>query len=215
MPDSPDWYEVTQGSELLQGDLLRDCPIPRVRGLEHWPLRAGQPLEVDIDREDVIIVSQSCDLANDKIDDVVLAQVLDWAVACRELIRQGNTFARSRNFRRALVAGNIPSLSLLHKHDRVPMLGWSIVDFHRLFVLPKPVVLAVARAAGPRLRLRSPYREHVAQALARYFMRAAAQTGVPSRPVVREPRLPASALCQRLTAPVRAAQGCCPDRPRL
>ena len=171
MPDSPDWYEVTQGSELLQGDLLRDCPIPRVRGLEHWPLRAGQPLEVDIDREDVIIVSQSCDLANDKIDDVVLAQVLDWAVACRELIRQGNTFARSRNFRRALVAGNIPSLSLLHKHDRVPMLGWSIVDFHRLFVLPKPVVLAVARAAGPRLRLRSPYREHLAQALARYFMR--------------------------------------------
>ncbi len=171
MPDSPDWYDVTQGSELLQGDLLRDCPIPRVRGLEHWPLREGQPLEVDIDREDVVIVSQSCDLANDKIDDVVLAQVLDWAVACRELIRQGNTFARSRNFRRALVAGNIPSLSLLHKCDRAPTLGWSIVDFHRLFVLPKPVVLAVARAAGPRLRLRSPYREHLAQALARYFMR--------------------------------------------
>lgn len=22
MPDSPDWYEVTQGNELLQGDLL-------------------------------------------------------------------------------------------------------------------------------------------------------------------------------------------------
>lgn len=171
MPDSPEWYEVTQGSELLQGDLLRDCPIPRVRGLEHWPLRAGQPLEVDIDQEDVVIVSQSCDLANDKIQDVVLAQVLDWAVACRALIRQGNTFARSRNFRRALVAGNIPSLSLLHKHERAPTLGWSIVDFHRLFILPKPVVIAVAQAAGPRLRLRSPYREHLAQALARYFMR--------------------------------------------
>ena len=171
MPDSPDWYEVTQGSELLQGDLLRNCPIPRVRGLEQWPLRVGQPLEVDIDQEDVVIVSQSCDLANDKIQDVVLAQVLDWSIACRELIRQGNTFARSRNFRRALVAGNIPSLSLLHKHERAPTLGWSIVDFHRLFVLSKPVVIAVAQAAGPRLRLRSPYREHLAQALARYFMR--------------------------------------------
>ena len=101
MPDSPDWYEVTRGSELLQGDLLHNCPIPRVRGLEHWPLRAGQPLEVDIDQEDVVIVSQSCDLANDKIQDVVLAQVLDWAVACRALIRQGNTFVRSQNFRRA------------------------------------------------------------------------------------------------------------------
>ena len=171
MPESPDWYEVTQGSELLQGDLLRACPIPRVLGLEQWPLRAGQPLEVDITQEDVVIVSQSCDLANAKIHDVVLAQVLDWQVACRALIQQGNTFARSRNFRRALVAGNIPSLSLLHKYERAPTLGWSIVDFHRLFVLPKPVVIAVAQAAGPRLRLRSPYREHLAQALARYFMR--------------------------------------------
>jgi len=171
MPDSPEWYEVTQGSALLQGDLLRQCPIPRVRGLEHWPLRAGQPLEVDIDQEDVVVMSQSCDLANDKIQDGVLAQVLDWTVACQALIAQGNTFARSRQFRRALVAGNIPSLSLLHKHESAPTLGWSIVDFHRLFVLPKPVVIAVARAAGPRLRLRAPYREHLAQALARYFMR--------------------------------------------
>jgi hypothetical protein len=171
MPNSADWYDVTQGSELRQGDLLRQCPIPRVRGLEHWPLPAGHALEVDINWEDVVIVSQSCDLANDKIDDVVLAQVLDWTVACQALIQQGNTFARSRNFRRALVAGNIPSLSLLHKRDSTPSIGWSIVDFHRLFVLPKSVVLAVAHAAGPRLRLRPPYREHLAQALARYFMR--------------------------------------------
>src|SRR2546430_16400287 len=177
MPDSPDWYEVTQGSELLQGDLLRNCPIPRVRGLEQWPLRAGQPLEVDIDQEDVVIVSQSCDLANDKIQDVVLAQVLDWSVACRELVRQGNTFARSRNFRRALVAGNIPSLSLLHKRDSAPTLGWSIVDFHRLFVLPKPVVLAVARAAGARLRVRAPYPRHLGQTVGRSIFRGGVSHG--------------------------------------
>src|SRR5262249_32119357 len=157
MPDSPDWYEVTQGSGLLQGDLLQDCPIPRGRGLEHWPLLAGQLLDVDIDQEEVVIVSQSCDLANEKIQDVVLAQVLDWSVACRELIRQGNTFARSRNFRRALVAGNIPSLSLLHKRDSAPTLGCSLVDFHRLFVLPKPVVLVVPRTSFARTPLPLPY----------------------------------------------------------
>jgi len=171
MPERPDWYEVTQGSELLQGDLLRACPIPRVLGLEQWPLRAGQPLEVDITQEDVVMVSQSCDLANDTIRDVVLAQVLDWQVACQTLLAHGKTFARSRQFRRALVAGNIPSLSLLHKRERAPTLGWSIGDFHRLFVLPTPVVTAVAPAAGPRLRLRSPYREHLAPALARSCMR--------------------------------------------
>jgi hypothetical protein len=46
-----------------------------------------------------------------------------------------------------------------------------VVDFHRVFVLLKPVVEAVARSAGLRLRLRPPYREYLAQAFARYFMR--------------------------------------------
>jgi hypothetical protein len=46
-----------------------------------------------------------------------------------------------------------------------------MVDFHRMFVLLKPVVEAVARSARLRLRLRPPYREYLAQAFARYFMR--------------------------------------------
>lgn len=110
-------------------------------------------------------------LTNDKIQDVILAQALDWQVACAELVKQGNLFARSKQFRRALIAGNVPSLSLLHKHDRQPTVGWSVVDFHRVFVLPRAVVRAVAHSAGPRLRLRPPYREYLAQAFARYFMR--------------------------------------------
>lgn len=46
-----------------------------------------------------------------------------------------------------------------------------MVDFHRLFTLPKVFVTHFAVDAGKRLRLRSPYREHLAQAFARYFMR--------------------------------------------
>ncbi len=171
MPNDADWYEVVQGSELMQGDLLQACPVTRVRGFEQWPVPAGQPVEVEVYLEDLVILSQSCDLANDKIQDVILAQVLDWQVACEELVKQGNLLARSKQFRRALIAGNIPSLSLLHQREGQPALGWSVVDFHRAFVLPKSVVVAVARSAGLRLRLRSPYREYLAQAFARYFMR--------------------------------------------
>jgi hypothetical protein len=171
MPDEAGWYEVVEGGELTQGDLLSACPVSRVLGFEQWPVPTGQPVEVEIYLEDLVILSQSCDLANDKIQDVILAQVLNWQVACAELVKQGNLFARSKQFRRALIAGNIPSLSLLHQRDEPPALGWSVVDFHRVFVLSKPVVVAVARAAGPRLRLRPPYREYLAQAFARYFMR--------------------------------------------
>ena len=166
-----DWYEVVHGDELMQCDLLASCPVPRVRGFEEWPISETQPVEVEVYFEDLIILSQSCDLANDKIQDVILAQVLNWKNAREELVRQGNLFARSKQFRRALIAGNIPSLSLLHKRDDPPELEWSVVDFHRIFVLAKPVVAAVANSAGQRWRLRSPYRESLAQAFARYFMR--------------------------------------------
>ena len=45
------------------------------------------------------------------------------------------------------------------------------MTFHRLFTLPKAFLQRFAEASGPRLRLIPPYREHLAQALARYFMR--------------------------------------------
>jgi hypothetical protein len=167
----PSWYDVTTSEDLEQGDLLRECPIPTVLGLEAWPLLENQEVSVDIRLVDAVVLSQSCDLVNDKVDDVILAQVLDWQEACRELVHKGNHYAKSRDFRKALIAGNSPSLSLLHKHDGAPGLAWSVVDFHRIFVLPKSLVRAVARSSGRRLRLRSPYREHLAQAFARYFMR--------------------------------------------
>jgi hypothetical protein len=110
-------------------------------------------------------------LVNEKIQEVTLAQVLDWQTAAGELVQQGNFFVRSKQFRKALIAGNIPSLSLLHKRIATPVLGWSVVDLHRIFVLPKSLVTAVASTTGPRLRLCSPYREYLAQAFARYFMR--------------------------------------------
>jgi len=35
MANDADWYEVIRDSELVQGDLLSGCPVPRVRGFDH------------------------------------------------------------------------------------------------------------------------------------------------------------------------------------
>ena len=48
---------------------------------------------------------------------------------------------------------------------------WSVIDFHQLAVVDRTMLKAVAKENGPRLRLQSPYREHVGQEFARYFMR--------------------------------------------
>jgi hypothetical protein len=45
-------------------------------------------------------------------------------------------------------------------------------DFHDLFTVPRAVLETVLRQRGmPRLRLLPPYREHLSQAFARFFMR--------------------------------------------
>jgi hypothetical protein len=46
-----------------------------------------------------------------------------------------------------------------------------IVDFGYMFSLPKAVVLDFAKQQSQRLRLCPPYREHLCQSLARFFMR--------------------------------------------
>jgi hypothetical protein len=50
-------------------------------------------------------------------------------------------------------------------------MGIHIVDFGRVFSLPMEYVQRHAENQGSRLRLRPPYREHLSQAFARFFMR--------------------------------------------
>jgi hypothetical protein len=48
----------------------------------------------------------------------------------------------------------------------------TVVDFHEVFSLPVSFLeLWLKKANRPRLRLMPPYREHLSQAFARFFMR--------------------------------------------
>ena len=177
MSDEPSWYEVVDSKtldhlELLrQGDLLVDCPRFTVAGLDSWPPTGDEEVQVETELISAVVLTQTCDLVQKKVEQVLLAAVVAWPTARESLVAAGNEMAKSKKFRAALRKGNLPPLSLLHRRGEAPTLDWSIVDFHQLFTLPKSLVLDVAAAAGPRLRLQSPYREHVAQAFARYFMR--------------------------------------------
>lgn len=166
-----DWYEVTQGSSLLQGDILMNCPVFALAEELKWPVPPGTSLPMGAKELDLVVMTQSCDLANDKVEDLLLAQLVAWPDAVRIEVQRGNQFVKSPKFRKQLIDGNVPGLSLLHNRQQEPRLSWSIVDFHHLYTLPKAFTSQFAGSCGPRLRLRSPYREHLAQAFARYFMR--------------------------------------------
>lgn len=177
MPADESWYEVVQSNTigdnpvLEQGDIIPGCPRFSVEGLSSWPPPEDADVDVAAELVQAVVLTQTCDLEQKKVGWVLLAVVLPWPEARDALVAQGNAFAKSSKFRTALVQGSLPALSLLHKHAGEPAMDWSLVDFHQLFVLPKEVVLNVAASAGPRLRLASPYKEHLSQAFARYFMR--------------------------------------------
>ena len=55
-----------------------------------------------------------------------------------------------------------------------------IVDFNKVFSIPCDIMKQIALSNGKRLRLRSPYKERMAQAFAYFHMRVALPNGLPS-----------------------------------
>lgn len=172
MSDSRSWFEVVAAEDLVQGDLIANCPVPVASAVGGAGDADRDEYEVRVYIHDLIVLSQTCDLIQAKVKDVVLAQVVSWAAVVESELARGNTNIRSEQFRRNLSQGLIPNLLLLHKHEGELSLPWSLVNFHNVFVLPKEH-LAEVMGRTPRLRLRSPWREYLGQAFARYFMRVA------------------------------------------
>ena len=162
----PSWYDVVSTAALEQGDILSRCPTPIV-GPPTFPIDDGDSLSVEVVDLTLIVLTQSCDLENGKVSDVLLAEVVDWAT----VKATGAAHLKATKFREALVQGNVPGYSLLSKSEHVVPMDWALVDFHRMHVLSKAYLEEFTAQVGDRLRMHSPYREHLAQGFARYFMR--------------------------------------------
>jgi hypothetical protein len=113
----------------------------------------------EIQFADQIILSQSCDLANDKIGQVLLCAY-----------HPASSYSKDN---RAKVRKE--QRPALHMIEGCALAGHEFaqqaIDFRTIYTLPKEFVVAFARAKGSRERLLPPYREHLSQAFARYFMR--------------------------------------------
>jgi hypothetical protein len=167
-----DWWTATTGLGHEQGDLLRAFPVVHVESVEV----TGDTAEVRsrVELIDGIVVTQTCDLENAKVGNLLLARVTSWADFAAAQFAAGNTAVKSSTFRRNLIRGDTPPLSLLHDRKRQPSLDWSVVDFRELHVVDRARLDAFVDQPGSRRRLRllSPYKEHFAQAFARFYMRA-------------------------------------------
>jgi len=158
------WYEVVSGPKLEQGDILTNIVAPRALQDEDAP--GGYRIRVG--RGDYVVLSQTCDLENDKLQEVLLADVRDYQSATYSTDR-----ARSKAFRNALIQGSDWAYFLLPEFEKAPRFPWSIVNFHYLFLVDVAACTRQAEQLGDRLRLIPPYKEHLAQSFGRYMMRIA------------------------------------------
>ena len=81
-------------------------------------------------------------------------------------------YFKSKNGKESLRQGKEPAYHLLNRYTSAEIeIDYSVVDFHRIYTLPKDYLKAFTITQAHRLRLLPPYREHLSQAFARYFMR--------------------------------------------
>ena len=160
------WFGLADGADLEQGDLIASCPFDRVEA-------AG---EADRKTFDVIVLSQSCDLANGKLE---LVQVCPyWSL---EVFAQKSEVFRGKRGREELRRGNLPGYHLLNRCELPAMpTDFLVANFRMQFAIEFATMKTLASSQRPRLRLWPPYREHLAQALARFYMRVGLPIDIPS-----------------------------------
>lgn len=172
MAPGSEWYELIEGDALEQGDILASCPVFRppedlAAGLE------GNQIAFEWEERTLVVMSQSCDLANSKVQDVLLC-----AVYSVDQITEG--YLATDRGKEDCRRGNLPAYHLIANCDirehRRPI---SVVDFRRVYSLPINYVRRRAEEFGARLRLLPPYKEHLSQAFARYFMRVGLPENIP------------------------------------
>lgn len=178
------WYScVTAETSLTQGDLIADCPVIawkpgplNLSGSEESEFLKGATIAI---RADVVVMTQACDLENNKVDNVILCphiSISDYRTAWedeKKKLNQNPTKRAWESLFKDICDGYIWNLTILNAGESGELnTEHRVVDFHDVYTIPRSFLESLLKQRGrPRLRLNPPYREHLSQAFARFFMR--------------------------------------------
>lgn len=171
------WYCVVNDGQLQQGDILLKCPVFLI---PPEGAKATGGFTIRVEQQNVIVMTQSCDLAvreegKCSVDDVILASVY-----FRKELENHSRFGKPSAWEEAR-KGRFPGYHVLNACSVAGCeLDFMLVDLRRVFALSVEMVRTFALAeAKQRVRLLPPYREHLSQAFARFFMRVGLPVDIP------------------------------------
>jgi hypothetical protein len=164
------WYNIVDGKEnLMQGDFIYECPVIIPTS------EISDEVEANVISYNVIVMSQSCDLVQKKVDLVLVCSI--WSLSDFE---QKSGFFKSKEGKESLRQGNVLGYHLMNKCTIEGFqTDYLVVDFRNVYGVPFNFLLGFVNKRGKRLRLLPPYREHLAQAFARFFMRVGLPVDIP------------------------------------
>lgn len=174
-----DWYEIIEDEELKQGNILENCPVFYPPKEMKWPVDLeSEPPEFGYGLQKVIIMSQSCDLEPNQKSDMWLVLLCPiWSLLESSKVNQ---FLASSFGKEECRRGHMTGYHMIDQCDhKLLNQEISIVSFREVWSLPLDFVRNLAKITGARPCLRSPYREHLAQSFARYFMRVGLPVNIP------------------------------------
>lgn len=164
-----DWYAQVDSTEIEQGDILLDIEIPVPRE----PTAEGVP--VDYETRDLIVMTQSCDIPKSSCSHIILCPV--WSISA---VAQLNSWFGSNPGKESIRQGRVIGYHMLNECGIEGLnRELSVVQFERIIEQPKDVIQSFVASKGNRIRLLPPYREHLAQAFARFFMRVGLPIDIP------------------------------------
>ncbi|MCE5209615.1 MAG: hypothetical protein LLG42_15070 [Chloroflexi bacterium] len=145
-----------------QGDFIDNFPMPMVP-VKPFSINENQSNQLLLENYNVIILSQSCDLNKyGDEDDVILCPRQNFI----------ETNQNNKDDWKKLVSGRIISLHLINKSDiENYSFDYQIVALNHIFPIPFGYVKEIAKQSSQRIRMLPPYREYLAQAFARQFLR--------------------------------------------
>lgn len=169
------WWRTVEGGSLAQGDLLPGCLLPVFAGAPP-SLSPSDISEQEVQRAQLIVVTQSCDLENNRVTFVALCPVS----TLTEFEGANPDYAGKGQWEQVR-KGRVEGLHLLSSptqpQDNRKCL---VVDFGHIVSLPLAYLGIHANSLGTRYRLSSPFLEHFSQSFARFFMRVGLPSSIPA-----------------------------------
>jgi hypothetical protein len=151
LPDDP----------LDQGDLIDDC---FTLSMKQFDLDGTDAPRINVARDRVLVLTQACDLANQKLTSVVVALIHD----AQHIVDQG--VLKPADVRGPIRAARVWGWYFLPASGELG-LREMIVDLRQLHTVRLDLLTALAQRGQRRARLESPYREHLAKHFADTFSR--------------------------------------------